>query len=46
MTLSKFSEYEKIRIKNDVVTITYRQISLKITLSLALLETNVLELLP
>ena len=32
MNLSKFSQYEIIKIKNDVVITTYRQISLKNTL--------------
>ena len=32
MTLSKFSQYKIIKIKNDVFTTTYRQISLKNTL--------------
>ena len=32
MTLSMFSQYEIIKIKNDVVITTYRQISLKNTL--------------
>ena len=42
MTLSKFSEYEIIKMKNDVVITTYRQIPLKNTSqgkSLVLLET-------
>ena len=32
MTLSKFSQYKIIKIKNDVVIATYRHISLKNTL--------------
>ena len=32
MNLSKFSQYEIIKIKNDVVITTYRQIFLKNTL--------------
>ena len=32
MTLNKFSQYKIIKIKNDVVIATYRQISLKNTL--------------
>ena len=31
MTLSKFSQYEITKIKNDVAITTYRQISLKST---------------
>ena len=31
MTLSSFSQYKIMTIKNDVVITTYRQISLKIT---------------
>ena len=46
MTLSKFSQFKIIKIGNDVVITTYRQISQKNTLIIGAVGKQILNFLP